>query len=144
MYDMRTGEFLGAGDDLPSGSESDAPRVIAYLPYRVRNLTLMVRETVVTAGNTLSFSTSVIPLEAGVRPVRHVFALRALDPDGYERSCYTSSYDAPGGKLDGTLHVAFNETPGRWKLVIRDVASGKQVERTFMVMSPGGRIHGDR
>jgi len=104
----------------------------------------MVRETVVTAGNPLSFSAAVIPHETGARPVRHVFTVRAIAPDGYERSCYASSYDAPGGELDGTLPVAINETPGRWKLVVRDVASGKQVERVFMVMASGGGMQGDR
>ena len=65
----------------------------------------------------------------------HVFVLEVFGPAGKKVSCYGGNLVAENGTTTGGFLTALNDTPGRWRVRARDVASGLAAER-FFVLTP--------
>lgn len=137
VYDVRNGSFIGVTAEVPVSLSPGRGQLFALLPYRVQNLELILKKSVVKVGERLEYSVSVIPQESNVKVGRHVLHIRVFGPDGKERSCFSGTYDAVNGWFESYAFIAHNESRGRWILNVRDVATGKQIERSFMVMAQG-------
>ncbi|MBT4484785.1 MAG: hypothetical protein HOC71_14030 [Candidatus Latescibacteria bacterium] len=135
VYDVLNKTFLGITTDISVSLSPGKALLFSLLPYRIREVKLAFKKNVITAGDWPEYTVSVIPHNNTTTPGRHVVQLRVTGPDGEERSYLTGTYDVIDGRLEGTLPIASNEPHGRWSMHVRDIASGKQVERFFMVMA---------
>jgi len=64
---------------------------------------------------------AVVPLE-----------IEVTDPEGRAAE-FSGAYGAAGGRADISLNIAANDLGGPWRASVRDLASGKTVEKTFIV-----------
>ncbi|MFC1692384.1 hypothetical protein ACFL1R_02640 [Candidatus Latescibacterota bacterium] len=134
VYDVIDKTFLGAVDRFPVKLSPGSANLFALIPYRVQRLELKLEKSIIRGGTNLSYKVSVIPHEKESKPGRHVIRISVIDPDGIERSYFTSVHDAVKGELAGTIRLALNEPEGRWRLVALDVVTGRKTERTFMIV----------
>ena len=83
------------------------------------------------AGGVLSWKASF----AGPRRNVRVLFVEFLTPDGKSRRPYEAVYVLKPGQREATLsrRFALNDPAGRWKVRVRDIATGKTVESPFTV-----------
>lgn len=130
IYNVREGSFVGFTDKIKTMIEPARAQLFSLLPYRVRKINLTLPEKVYQ-GNSLEYQATLI-LAAGT-PELHIFHLSLISPLGEEVRHYSDNLRAEGGEVRGKIHLALNETPGEWKLRIKDVATGIRAEETFIV-----------
>jgi hypothetical protein len=133
IYDVRARRYLGRADhlDVPAGSARVA--LYALLPSRTDTLEVLARPTVLV-GEAVDFSV----VASSSERFRHVFAIRVYAPGGELREMYGSNLDAPMGAARGSFHLAWNDTPGEWRIVALDAATGASGEVRVTVKSGGG------
>jgi hypothetical protein len=68
---------------------------------------------------------------AAVVPVQ----VEIFDPQSRPAECH-GYYGAADGRLAIDMNLARNDVPGNWRVVVRELASGRQVERTLQVVLP--------
>jgi len=137
LYDVREKSYRSG---MKATSFQAAPGdafLFAMLPYRVREITLKTDATVLSPGNSFSCQATVVTQDGRV-PGRHVLSLEVLGPDGVPRSWLSDVLEARDGSAKITIPVSTGDTPGKWVVRVRDIASGKQSERVFIVMPPTG------
>jgi len=66
-------------------------------------------------------------------PGDHVLRMEIYDPAGRLSRAYTDNVLAVGGRFTRTIQTALNEQPGRWKVLMIDVISGKNAAATFRI-----------
>ncbi len=81
----------------------------------------------VRRGEEAVFTAKVRPF-GGAVPATHVLVTKVYDPSGQPRSWYGGNLDAPAGAADGAFRPALDDPAGRWRLVVRDVASGIEAQ----------------
>ena len=135
VYDVRNKSFLGAINEVPIELISGRPKLYALLPYRVKNLIIKVKDSVVTPGDKSDYSVTIETHDKDIEPGRHVVTIRVIGPDGKEKTSFTDSIEAVKGNFESTIWISENDPPGRWILRVRDIATGKKSERAFIVKS---------
>lgn len=121
LYDVRQGKYLGLRAKVSTKIASGIAQLYALLPYRVQGVTVAASKEC-QAGEPLHITVRVTAV--GATPGTHVVHVEAIGPDGQARAHYASNAKLHNGA--GTLSVptALNDPKGRWKLGIRDVATG--------------------
>lgn len=135
IYDVRKKKFLGAVNNVPLELSPGRSELYAILPYRVKNLTLEIKSSVVHIGDNVDYSVTVILQDRNSKPGRHVIHVQVINPEGIELSYFSDSFEAVNGYFEASIPILQNDLPGRWILRVSDVATGKKAERAFMVMS---------
>ena len=126
VYDMRAGKYLGFRDSLTTELSYQA-HVYARLPYQVESILLdvpavMDRKTPSVVKIALKTSSD--------KPVSgHAFQMQVLSPNGNELPWYTRKIIAAGADAELEIPWALNDAPGRYTVVVRDVASGVTAEK---------------
>jgi hypothetical protein len=133
VYDIRRREFAGITNRISlDGLENRGVGLYALAPYRIRNLNISINSPVVKLGEALKFNADLATFEnAAIQD--HMVHISLFYPDGQEAVCYRKDVEMKGGKLEGEIGFALNEPTGTWKIKIRDIASGKETERTFIL-----------
>ena len=126
VYNVRKGEYLGLTDRTQAKIAPGEALVYALVPYKIDNISLMFDNESVTAGEFVSCHISMTP-EKGQGVVR----LEVFDPDGNLSNCYTDNISLKDGKASLPIKTAFNDKTGRWKVLARDVISGKETVKFF-------------
>jgi len=130
-YDVRSGRYLGKGSVIHTAIATGEVKLLASLPYLVKAVKMTAPETV-RAGGRVELAISLETIEtAEAGP--HVFVLSVFDPAGRKVSCYGGNLVAENGTAAGGFLTALNDTPGRWRVRARDVASGLAAERYFVL-----------
>lgn len=136
VYDVRQGRLI-SGDvvDAAEGShvpyeyheweaeiERGNPLLYAILPYKVTGLQGTVRGEA-SRGNDVLINVKV-DARGGV-PQRHVVRMDVYAP-GADRAHreYSQTINCPQGMGQATIPFALNDPSGKWKVVLRDVATG--------------------
>ncbi|MCC6445802.1 MAG: hypothetical protein IT210_20400 [Armatimonadetes bacterium] len=122
-YNIRTGKDLGRTSRLRAALEAE-PALFALLPYRVTGLSLVAPATA-RAGQEIEYTVR-LQAENG-SPTGHVLRIEVSGPGGVRRY-YASNQNMVGDTFTGTLSLAVNDAPGRWKIKATDVLTGKKVE----------------
>ncbi|HUT62829.1 MAG TPA: beta-galactosidase trimerization domain-containing protein [Anaerolineae bacterium] len=135
VYDVRKGMFLGITTEVPITLSPEKSQLFALTPYRVRNVEVRVQPSVVKVGKRVEYTVTIIPQDVKKAPGRHVLRIKVTGPDGKERPYFSNRCEAVNGKFESSLDIALNEPDGRWILNVRDVVTGKEAERSFMVMA---------
>lgn len=140
VYDIRSGTFIGVTADIPVSLLPGQAQLFALLPYRVMKVDLSLKKSVVKTGEKLEYSVNIIPQNTTTVTGRHVVQVSVTGPDGVDCSYFSDTFNAVKGSFEGVLPIARNEKHGRWVIKVRDVATGRQTERTFMVMATGREL----
>jgi hypothetical protein len=121
IYDVRAGTYLGFTDRLTADISYEA-RLYALLPYRVNGLQVSGPGRA-AAGERSQFDLAV---KGGwrTRPGAHVVRVEVLDPAGKTLPWYAANVTAANGRGAYAIDWALNDPPGRYTVVVRDVASG--------------------
>lgn len=133
VYDLRAGERVGTGlvGRWEVTTSRGTPLLYSLLPYEVTGLEAQVPETT-QAGSAVPVAVTVQVGQGA--PGRHVVRLDVYPPDAQTpHRQYSQNIDCPGGRGTADIPLAFSDSPGAWRLVLRDVATGVQVERTVAV-----------
>jgi len=135
LYDVRAGKYLGATQVLKTKLTPGVAQLYALLPYRLSGLQVAAPAQA-QAGQALTCD---VTLQLQGRPESHVVRLQVSGPDGKERPWYARNLmtdqgpAAKPGLARGTLQLALDDTPGTWKVVARDVATGVTGSASFKV-----------
>ena len=135
VYRVFAGRYVGFADTVPATLQPGDAELFATLPYRVEAMTLRA-PTALRQGDELQVAAA-LTTDSGA-PGLHVFRLELEAPSGQTTSHYSQNLVAPSGRVKTALTLALNETTGRWRLTVRDVATGVSAE-TSLDVSPNRR-----
>ncbi len=138
VYDVREGKQIGDGwtDTWTTQISRGTPRLYALLSYEVAAVEATVPAAAAAGGTVpVEVAVQVDPGEAKFHVVH--LAVYAPGSDRPHRQ-YSQNVECPGGKGQASIPFALNDTPGTWRLVARDVASGTTVDKTLELRAPEG------
>ena len=121
LYDVREPKYLGHRDTVTLTFAACQARVLALLPYRVKDLELRGIKAEYSPGENVVCK-AVIEAETG-EPTDHVFRVEVHNPDGQLVTCYTRNILAADGSAQYVIPLALNERTGAWAVTVTDVAS---------------------
>jgi hypothetical protein len=131
VYDSREGTYLGFVDAWHSDHEKDLAKLFAALPYKVEALELE-DPAPAKQGTIVRFPAKLVL--AGGTAGRHVFRVDVTRPDGKSLLILGYNQEAPGGKAEIEVPLAYNAPVGKWKIMVSDVATGSS-ETTQLIVS---------
>jgi hypothetical protein len=135
VYDVLAGRYLGETETVKSQLTPGVAQLYALLPYRLDNLTVEA-PTTAAVGTSVRCSVGLV-LEG--QPAVHCLRLSVFGPDGKERPWYAANLltgqgpDAQPGRGEATFDLALDDTPGAWKLVATDTATGVSAAASLQV-----------
>ena len=106
-------------------------KVFALVPYAVNAIETDLPATA-RPGQTVRFR---ISINASETPDDHVVRMEVSGPDDKDRWYLADNILVPAAGVQLALPFAFNDPPGKWTVRLRDITSGKRLERTI-VLSP--------
>jgi hypothetical protein len=59
--------------------------------------------------------------------------MEVIDPDGQTSTAYSQNLTVVAGSAEGVIPLALNDEPGRWRILLRDLTSGRKREARFEV-----------
>ena len=136
VYDVRKGVFLGGGDTFSAVLRPGEAKLFSLLPYRVQDVDIKMEKNVVYPEGTFKYKVSILSQGAVTKIGRHVIRVSVFEPDGRERKSFSDTLIAPEGTGAGAFEILPGDPAGKWKLRVKDVASGKSAETIFIVMPP--------
>ncbi|MFA6471532.1 MAG: beta-galactosidase trimerization domain-containing protein [Candidatus Latescibacterota bacterium] len=136
VYDVRRGVFLGGGKSFSTNLRPGEAKLFALLPYRVQDVDIKIEKNVVNPGGSIKYRVSIPPQGADTKIGRHVFKISIFEPDGSERKFFSDILVPQEGRGSGTFEILPGDPSGKWRLKVKDVATGKSAEAIFMVMPP--------
>ena len=131
LYDLREGSCLGKTNRFSYQVPNGEAAIFGHYPYQVEALEIKAPATV-QAGSDLKAQIR-IKISTGANAGKHVFHVELLPPSGLSRFFLQRNLVAPAGKLDFTFRMAVNDTPGNWRLRVKDVLSGMSNEQQFVL-----------
>ncbi|NOZ24471.1 MAG: hypothetical protein GXP25_25620 [Planctomycetes bacterium] len=131
LYDVRNKKYLGMTDTARIDLTRKAAAVLALMPYEIKGVDVQVSPANVKQGKSIEIRAKVIASEG--TPGDHVLRMEVHDPSGALSRAYTDNVLAVKGAFSCTIRTARNEQPGRWRVVVTDVISGKKAEAAFAV-----------
>ena len=131
VYDARRGEYLGRRDRLTHTLEVADAWILGLMPYRVEGVNVVLDAPSLKQGVVLTGSIEIEPVDAS--PGKHVLNLRWFDPQGEELLYHARNHVAEKGRCEFRFPTALNEATGRWRLLVRDAATGLSTESHFIV-----------
>ena len=136
IYDQRTGAHLGHRASARLTLNPTSATVLSLLPCRVRGVRVE-GDGRVAAG---SFAQLGIALRADgdAKPTGHVFRVKLISPDGNERWLGARTLLPAGPTATVRLPFAFNDAPGTWTALVRDVATRAETRLRIRVAQESG------
>ena len=129
IYDLRSGKYLGSGNQVKQLVMPADTALFGVYPYQVKELTLDVPGTV-RGGKDLVCNITAVPSKG--KAGRHLFHVEVVPPDGrVRRRIFTRNLSAPDGSAKLVFRMACNDQPGVWKVRATDIMTGKKAEKTF-------------
>jgi hypothetical protein len=131
IYDCRRRSFIGHSDHFTLRLAPARAAFFALLPCRVRGVRVQTNAgKALHPGRDLTFS---VQIETDGVPGDRVAHVELHAPDGSVPPAYASNEVARGGRLRVTIPLAFNDPPGAWTILARDVATGVEGKKTFRI-----------
>ncbi len=136
LYDMRRGTYLGHASKITTVAKTGIARLYALLPYRVSRIQV---QGPARAERGVPLRLRFTCTASGATPGPHVFHVELTDPAGRRADWAFANLSAPKGDADFTILFAVNDPAGRWRLTVRDVATGMRSSRTILL--PQAQAH---
>ncbi|MEW6356009.1 MAG: beta-galactosidase [Planctomycetota bacterium] len=130
LYDVRNKKYLGIADVAQVDLTHKAAAVLALMPYEIKGVEVEVSPAQVKQGERFEVKAKVLVGEG--TPGDHVLRVEVFSPSGALSRAYTDNVLAVG-EFSRAIRTAMNEQPGRWRVVVTEVISGKASETQFAV-----------
>jgi len=131
IYNVREGKYLGYTDEIKTEIEPADAIVYALLPYKVEDIVLTIPKDI-KQGDILEYGINI--KTSGEKPEQHIYHLSIISPEGKEIKHYTDNLKAEKGNVSGKIQLALNEVVGEYKIRVKDIATGKEIEKPFRIM----------
>ena len=129
LYDLRNGKYLGKTNKVDYQLLPSFTALFGIYPYMVKDLQVVMPKQV-AGGKNLVCDIEVIPSNG--KAGRHLFHVEVIPPNGkVRRRIFTRNLSAPNGKAKLVFRMAENDMPGNWKVQVKDIMTGKVVEKQF-------------
>ena len=129
----RSGKYLGRGKQVTLPAGGPPAQLVACLAYRVAGIEASVPKTV-RQGETCELQVGV-RAHGNAEPQRHVVHVAVYDPTGQQQRHYRQNVVASQGQAAVAIPFTLNETPGKWQILLTEVATGSHVERRVEMRS---------
>jgi len=139
IYDIRAHRLLGERDTVETSLAIKAPRVYAWLPYEIGEVTIDAPPTVL-AGERMPITVGLSAPEG--QRAGQIVCLDVHRPDGTWRHYLRQRLRLNGPEVETHIALAYNAPPGTWRLTATEVISGKRAERTFDVEPAAVAVEG--
>ena len=132
VYDQRSGRYFGETSSVELQLDSTSATVLSVLPYRVIRMRV-TGDREVGAGEFAELKVS-LETASDLPPSGHVFRAKLFEPNGNEVwHCARTLKPAVSSRGPASVRIpfAFNDAPGTWRVLVRDVATRR--ESTFEI-----------
>lgn len=130
IYDTRDGKFLGHGSTV-SFTQDYKVKLFSLLPGKVKSVTVKA-PSAVKPGGTVKVSASMAVSEGKI-PSAGAYLVKVFSPEGKALKEYERTVSAVDGKAEVEFDLSWNQAPGSYKLLVRDVATGVTAKTAFEV-----------
>ena len=133
-YDVRSGKYLGKLATWPAEFVPARAKLYARLPYTIDGMKVAAAKA---PGNVVGQITgpvltcNVSLQTSSKQPGRHWVAVSVYGPDGKLRQHYNRNVPTANGKATTTIPLALDDAKGTWKVIAREVISGKTAQASF-------------
>lgn len=133
-YDVRGGSYLGKVASWQADFVPARAKLYARLPYTIDGVRVTALKQAANLPNqatgpglacTVTVQTSI------KQPGRHWVEVRVVGPDAKIRREYCRNVMTMGGTATTIIPLALNDESGTWKVIAREVISGKTATTTF-------------
>ena len=131
-YEVREGKYLGHTDHVQVNLETAQGHVYALLPYKVLSMTAALQSQA-KRGEDVVLHTQLIT-QGDVHPGQkdiHLIWVSVTDPQGRQILSLQRHVPVYAGQGDIHLPIAWDDPPGKWRVTLRDAATGVAVEVTY-------------
>jgi hypothetical protein len=129
-YNVRTGEYLGFGEEAKIDLPSFEGRLLCLLPYKVEHVDLTAPGRA-KPGEVVTIKAEI--KTDGDPPGEHVIYFEATSPTGARRPLYCGTRVAPDGKASFEIPFALNDHTGEWTVTARDVMTGVEAAAQIII-----------
>jgi len=135
LYDMRGKIYLGHSSSL-SLPELPAGYTAAYslLNYKPECLEIGLPESVFTGA---PVKITIRMTVSGQAPESYILNCSVYDPSGRKEPRFSRNIEWAPANNQFVFYPTLDEKPGRWKIVVKEVASGITAEQTFELKNGG-------
>ena len=119
VYNVRNGRYVGYTDVVSTDIEPGEALLYSLLPDRIEKISLQ-GPSLVTLGQRGGYQVSV--QDSG--STMHCFRVEVHGPDGESVRQYSQNVIAKSGATRFTVPFALSDTPGLWRIRVKDVATG--------------------
>jgi hypothetical protein len=132
VYDIRQKKYIGFTDNISFSIESGDTKIFALLPCKVDGINISMEDKAARG----EICTANIAVASGKPENAYgsILNIKLFDPRGEYAWIYSENVSISGSSFTKTFRLPYNEMTGRWKLVVKDVATGVQSEREFEVI----------
>lgn len=129
LYDLRTGEYLGFGDQVTSHVASGDAGIWGVYPYKVNAVQIQAPDSM-QGGRDLIAQLRILPSES--IPGCHILHAELVPPQGEPRFFWKRNLTANHGQAEFRLRIAENDPDGPWTFRVTDVMTGVSAEKTIL------------
>ncbi len=131
VYDLRAGRYLGEVTQFDATLRWGRANFYALVPYRLDGLSVAVSSAAPEPGSTLTVTVT-LDAPASSR-AKHAVWLQVIDPEGDEPLWGRRVVLLERGSGEAQFTMAYNDTPGRWRVRATELFSGQTAEAAWTV-----------
>ena len=129
-YDLRQQKDMGSVKSLEATLDPWSPLIFTRSAQPLPEFRLDIPDEVKAGGRLDITVHDAAPLPEGTA---RVIRIEIEDPSGRIYDLYSRNLLVRSTPFRESIPLAFNDLPGRWKIRVRDVATGKTIENPFTV-----------
>ena len=129
VYDSVGGKFLGRTDTVSAELDEGGAMAFSVLPVKPLGVKIAGLADEVRRGEDVRVALSLETPSGGAPDT--VFNVRFISPSGSCRFHMRRNVDAPGGHAEVVFPMAYNDTPGQWRVVVTDAMTALAAEKSF-------------
>ncbi|MBI4028248.1 MAG: beta-galactosidase trimerization domain-containing protein [Verrucomicrobia bacterium] len=130
VHEIFSDRDYGLTDGVDTAFVPTTLQLYSVLPYEVSDVAVNLANTEYAAGEAVRYD---VEVKAKGKVGTHILRLSVIDPSDAESKPYSVNLTSRDGKASGSFPLALNDKKGRWKLVAKDLASGKEGATSFVV-----------
>jgi len=128
VYDVRKRQYLGSASAFDFAIEPAAPVLLALLEKPISGVTVSAPSEI-RLGEEIQVDIKV----QGNESLRSTARMTVTNPHGVEVPYYGGNFDIAANEAQMRFRTALSDAPGRWKVAITEVISGKNAEAEIEV-----------
>jgi hypothetical protein len=132
IYDLRANKYLGFDKSATVDLQPFSAALLALLPYKVNAIHIRTPEEL-PRGKTANIP---VRIDTGKSlSGTHLFRMEVYSPSGRQHILYSKNQTAQKGRTVFPIPFADNDKKGIWTIKVRDVLSGTESKKQFMLTS---------